>query len=477
MKLSIAERVYPHLPVLLQNAACWYEGHKEARIRFGPEFHSKLEQLLTSEKWSASEIEAYQNERLRDLVQQAYDYVPFYRTRMQARKLTPADIRTRQDLPKLPVLTREDVRQNSATLVSTAARKADLILRHTSGTTGASLYFYSTRQSIAFQWAVWWRHRMRFGLTPSMWHVNFTGKLATPPGQAKPPYWRWNPAVHEVLINMHHLNPAKIGAVVDFLNSREFDFYSGYPSVVHAMAAAALECGLALRRRPKVVSTGAENMLDFQRRDIAEFTGATITDTYGCSEGCGNASQCPSAVYHEDSEFCILELADPVRESGASRGALLCTGFANSAFPMIRYEVGDIGVRSEQVKACACGRQAPLLTGIIGRIDDYVITPEGTRIMRFDYVFKDTVNVREAQVVQDRPGQLRIRIVRRPAYGSQDEAFIAGEIARWISPRLALQFEYVNEIEREGNGKFRAVRSNLHATARNEQTECATSGA
>ena len=69
----MAEQIYPRLPVFLQNAACWYYGSKAAKVRYGPAFDSKLQELVRSDKWSASEIEAYQNEKLRALIRHAYE--------------------------------------------------------------------------------------------------------------------------------------------------------------------------------------------------------------------------------------------------------------------------------------------------------------------------------------------------------------------------------------------------------------------
>lgn len=459
---SIAESLYPRLPIFLQHVACWYYGKKEARIRFGELFHRRLAELMESENWSAAEIEAYQNERLCRLIEHAYESVPYYRDLMNSLKLNPQDIRSRNDLAKLPLLTKEDVRHNLDRFVSAQAHPRDLILRHTSGTTGKSLHFYSSKPGIAFQWAVWWRHRQRFGLEPTDWHANFTGKLVVPPKQTSPPYWRWNRPMQQVLINMHHLTPPKIADIVAFLNRHSFEFYSGYPSIIHALALTAREAGLALTSPPRVIVTGAENLLDYQRRDIREFTGGILTDQYGLSEGCGNASQCRAFVYHEDFEFGILECVEPsLREDGKTKGKIVATGFANPEFPFIRYDTGDMGVWEDPQGACPCGRQSRVVLSIEGRIDDYVITPEGRRIMRFDYVFKDARNVRESQIVQDKPGEIRVRIVRRPSYASHDEEALAQEIRRWISPQLALRFDYVDEIERESNGKFRAVKSLL----------------
>ena len=465
----LVEQIYPRLPVFLQNAACWYYGKKEARVRCGKIFEQRLRELMNSEKWSAAEIESYQNEKLRFLIRHAYDSVPYYRERWKALKLSPEDIRNRGDLAKLPVLTKEDVRQNFSRLVSERVSRHELVRRHTSGTTGKALHFYVTNEAIAFQWAIWWRHRMRFGLEPGSWHANFTGKRVVPLDQSSPPYWRWNRRMCQALLTMHHLTPAKMSSVMEFLNTNHFDFYSGYPSIIHMLALNAFEAGLTLDAPPRAVVTGAENMLDFQRRDIEKFTGAILTDQYGCSEGCGNASHCPQFVYHEDFEFGILEGAELSPNHPAK--SILCTGFGCDAFPFIRYEVGDAGVWQQDGAACSCGRHSRAMTRIEGREDDYVVTPEGARIMRFDYIFKDALNVSEVQIVQEQMGEITARVVRRSSYGAKDEAEISREVQRWISPTIRVRFEYPGEIERGANGKFRAVVSRLKSSASTQASD------
>ncbi len=457
----MTEALYARLPVFLQNAACYWYGRREAAVRLGPAFERYLQEMLESEKWSRAEIGNYQDEKVRELIQHSYENVPFYRDRMRERKLTPQDIRTVADLPKLPVLTKEDVRANLGRLRSTSTPTGRLLLRHTSGTTGKSLQLYVHPSAIAMQWAMWWRHRMRFGLRPGTWHVNFTGKLVVPSRQSAPPYWRWNLPMKQALINMQHLTPEKIAPILEFLDGEGFEFYSGYPSIIHALVGAARQAGLRLQRPPRVITTGAENILANQRADIEAYTGAILTDQWGMTEACANASQCRNMVYHEDFEFGVIERLETRRVEGVIEGKLLCTGFATPDFPLIRYEPGDIGVWNAEHRECGCGLQLPTLTGILGRMDDYVITPEGARIMRFDYVFKHSVNVRECQVVQDQIGEIRLRIVRRPAYSAVDERMLETEIRKWISRTLQVHFEYVSEIERESNGKFRAVKSFL----------------
>lgn len=454
----LVEQIYPRLPVFLQNAACWYYGQKEARVRFGRAFQRHLQELTDSEKWTASEIEAYQNDRLRSLIRYAYDNVPYYRERWKALKIVPGDIRSREDLHKLPILTKEEIRQNADRFVSQKTPRRELLSRHTSGTTGKALHFYMTEDAVAFQWAIWWRHRLRFGVSPGGWHANFTGQRVVPITQSRPPYWRWNRPMRQVLINMQSLTPAKIANILGMLNSQPLEFYCGYPSFIHMLAVNAVDAGLRLTSPPRVIFTGAENMLDFQRRDIQAFTGAILSDHYGCTEACGNASRCPEFVYHEDFEFGIMEGVE--QTPGDPAKTIVCTGFACEAFPFIRYEVGDTAVWQED-EACPCGRSSKILRHIEGRRDDYIVTPEGARIARLDYLFKDALNVREAQIVQERLGEITIHLVRRSAYSTKDEVEIRRDIASWLSPSLAVRFDYVQEIPRGQNGKFRAVLSML----------------
>lgn len=456
----LVEHIYPRLPIFLQNAACWYHGQREARVRFGRAFEQRLQQLVESDKWSASEIEAYQNEKLRSLIRHAYNNVPYYRERWKALRISPDDIRSREDLYKLPVLTKEEIREHADQFISEKTPRRDLLVRHTSGTTGKALHFYMTKNASAFQWAVWWRHRMRFGIEPGTWHASFLGQRVVPITQRKP-LWRWNRPMRQVLINMQSLAPAKIASILEFLNSHYFEFYAGYPSFIHMLARNAMDAGLRLSASPPVIFTGAENLLDFQRRDIQQFTSAVLSDHYGSSEACVNASRCPEFVYHEDFEFCIMEGIE--RVPGDPAKTIVATGFACDAFPFIRYEVGDTAVWQEDT-TCACGRHSAILQRIEGRCDDYVITPEGARIARLDYLFKDALNVKEAQVVQEQPDEIKIVVVRRDSYGTRDEFEIRRDIRTWLSPSLRVRFEYVDEVPREANGKFRAVLSRLKSS-------------
>lgn len=96
------------------------------------------------------------------------------------------------------------------------------------------------------------------------------------------------------------------------------------------------------------------------------------------------------------------------------------------------------------------------------RKEDYVFTPEGTKIMRFDYISKDGNEIKESQVLQRELGSMVIRIVKRPNYNTEMEKKIVSAVREWISPTIKIDFEYVDEIPRTKAGKFRTVISELN---------------
>jgi phenylacetate-CoA ligase len=232
------------------------------------------------------------------------------------------------------------------------------------------------------------------------------------------------------------------------------------------LSSLATDAGLALTRKPKVIFTGAENVTASLRRQIEGFTGARIADQYGFAEGCGNAATCPEGVYHEDFELGVMECVDPTpAPGGGTRGKVVCTGLVEENLPLIRYVVGDSGTWAPPDRRCGCGRHSRILLHIDGREEDYVLTPEGNRILRFDYLFKDTPDVAECQVVQYKPAEVVLRIIPTAGYQApREEAKLRELVKHWISEAMTVSFEYPADLPREANGKFRPVKSYLSSS-------------
>ena len=316
---------------------------------------------------------------------------------------------------------------------------------------------------MSFQWAIWWRFRQRFGVKFNDKSLNFIGKQVVPINQVKPPFWRVNRPLNQHLVNMQHLKPENIKFYVDHINAEKFKFFSGYPSIIYAFCSSVENLGLKVENPPQFVFTGAEKLLENQKSCIERVLNCTVTDQYGFSEGAGNASRCKEGVFHEDFEFGILEPKEPKEPKQNSltttSGEILATGFSNYAMPFIRYEVGDSATWTKE--KCTCGRNSDVILNIEGRSEDFILTPEGTKILRFDYLFKDTRDIEECQVVQYKKGEIVFKIVKRKTYSPRVERELTQGVKKWISPTMKVKFDYVKEIERTNTGKFKAVKSFL----------------
>lgn len=458
------ESLYPKLPVFLQNLVCSIYGFREKRSRFNQDFFDYFEKYQNSQFLTYEEITKEVEYNLRKMLEYCRDNVVYYRNLFERYGIDLKANDIRAELSKLPVMSKETLRQNAANLVSSSIPNSEKVELHTSGTTGKALTLFKDKAAIAKQWAIWFRHRARFDVGFGDLHVNFTGKLVVPAEQKKPPFWRFNRPFNQYLINMQQVNDDNIGAIVGFLNSISPKFYSGYPSIIAEVARLALEHDLPLQpsARPGVIFAGAENTLEYQKAAIESWTGAVVTDQYGLTEGNCNLSRCEHGHYHTDHEFGLAECVDPeLLSDNRKRGRLVGTSFTNMAMPLIRYDTGDIAIWKPEDFRCPCGRQTTVIESIEGRIDDFVELNDGRRIMRFDYLFKGTDSIKEAQICQYKLGEVVIKLVSRIGPNEEIENELTTQFKKWITDDMDIRFEYLEQIPKSNTGKFKAVQSYL----------------
>lgn len=264
--------------------------------------------------------------------------------------------------------------------------------------------------------------------------------------------------MHQTYVSVHHLTRPNMDALVRYLQKRKVKYYSGYPSALYLLATYLLDNGIRLNYPPELVVTGAETVLPHQRRVIEQAMNTQLTDQYGASESCGNISECPLHSYHVDMEFGAVEfLSDPGLPPDVRR--MICTGFHNPVMPLIRYDIGDLATVTDQ--PCDCKLQLPRVLKIDGRIESYVITPDDRQLGRLDFLFKGSHHILEAQLIQRTVDRLLVKVVKSSGYDQADERELLGQIRHYLGDVIEVDIEYVDEIPREANGKFRQIVSEV----------------
>lgn len=452
------EKIYPSLPTLMQSLACSFEGWRIRWNRYNADFVARLVQAERRAKLSYAELAAFRDAQIRNFVHHAATTVPYYRRLFRQLGAESGDFRTLADLGRLPVLRKSEVQQEPAAFLSEAVPERERVRMHTSGTTGAGLHFWTSHPALREQYAIWWRHLHRHGLRQGQWCAYFAGRSVVPVGQRKPPFWRVNVPGRQVLLSAYHLNDANAVFYMQELGRRKLPWLHGYPSFITQIATYILDSGFDLGYRPRWITTSSENLHAHQARVIEAAFGVKPVQNYGLAEMSANISQAPDGRLHVDEDFSAVEFV-AIGQDGLHK--VIGTNFSNPATPLLRYDTGDLVRIAGSGDSDAHGGR--VVDSIDGRQEDYVVLPNGVRIGRMDHIFKDLVNVREAQIRQHRPGAITVLVVKAAQFGEADEAAMVREFRARLGDDMLIDIRYVDRIEKTRTGKLRFVVSEMDA--------------
>ncbi|MBW2293620.1 MAG: phenylacetate--CoA ligase family protein [Deltaproteobacteria bacterium] len=458
---ELAERyVFDHLPVFTQNLFVSMAGQQRFRNRFSEHFHATLEKWQKTIDGPEAALKEIQRERLLKLVERAREHSPFYKDIPAPSYASDAEEAIEETLSRMPVLEKRVYRDNTDAIVTRDIPSRQLRGGTTSGTTGTALRLFYTRETEAEEYATVWRLREALGVGLYDPHFTFTGKIIVPVTQTKPPFWRNNSYSNQLLFSLYHMSPTNLELYVDRLHETDAVYVNGYPSALHLVAREMLATGTTLTRgQLMAVFTSSESLLAFQREDIEEAFGAKVWDRYGSAEFAVSMTGCSEENLHVDMEYCIVEVEEIEETDEWVRGQLLVTGLANNATPFIRYRIGDVGTRLKG--PCPCGRPGDVFLDVDGRVEDFIVTPSGRMIGRMDHIFKSMRNVEEAQILQTTPDAIDVVFVPGVGFDLAAETKLRREIRTRLGDEIAVDLHAVTAIDREPNGKFRAVKSTI----------------
>ena len=320
---------------------------------------------------SPEQIRAWQNERLANTIQRVWNNNEFYRKRMEEAGLTPDDIKSVDDLKKLPFLTKADLR-DAYPYGLMSAPLADCVRIHsTSGTTGRRVVAFYTQNDIDLWEDCCARAIVAAGGTKEdVCHVGYGFGLFT--GGAG-----LNGGSHKVGCLTLPMSSGNTDRQLQFMTDLGSTIICCTPSYAAYLAETIHERGLRDQIKLKAGIFGAEAWTEEMRRDLEEKLGIKAYDIYGLTEisGPGVSFECSEqSGMHINEDHFIAEIIDP--ETGevlpeGSKGELVFTSITKEAFPLIRYRTRDICVLSR--KACSCGRTFVKMTKPLGRSDDMLI--------------------------------------------------------------------------------------------------------
>jgi phenylacetate-CoA ligase len=337
---------------------------------------------LMETQWLATErLEEIQFEKLKRLLVHAYENVPYYTRVFEENCFKPDRFQHLDDLQKLPVLTKREVRENFDLL---QARNKDQFAprrRQTSGSTGEPLVFYADRSSHSSIWASNWRAFSAGGFSLGDSIAFLSG------GALMPRTTPLKEKIYFLCMNMlqlpaYHLSEGEMERYVTILRNE-----LPYPMYLFSYASAAHLFGRYLAKRGihdmgfTAIFTTSEVLSPFRREVIQDAFDSQVFDTYGNNESSTYAFECKSHNgLHHGMEHSYLEVLDRNNQpvNLGETGHFIATNLENYAMPIIRYDTGDLG--SITGDNCDCGRGLRKIDHILGRSRDFILTPDGRQI-------------------------------------------------------------------------------------------------
>lgn len=461
MENSFTRWIYRHSPVAVQNLFCSVYGVVKRCDRYlGGHYQRFFDLFQTSGSWSFEELRAYQNERLAEVVRHAYEHVAFYRRRFDDLHLKPADIRTVEDLAKLPYLTKSDIR-GAGTNLRADDCKGRIHIIPSGGSTGTPTLYWRSKRSHQMEYAFTWARR-RPGVEQGEPYASFTGVKIQPPNSFKPPFWRANWAANQRMYSTFHMTDATMPLYLDDLQKHPRAWFEGYATPIYLLAKYILDHQYPFSAYPRAVFTTSEELTPRYREVIETALHTRIYDQYGQGEQSSSITQYACGHLHDDMAYAITEFIPVGQQGDMTVVEIIGTTLYNEAMPLIRCQTGDTALLPSPPVTCPrnAGR---IVEAIRGRTGHVLVTRDGRRISNpaLSLVTSESPHVKAMQYVQDEIGTIRVLIVREKEYGKEDEAHILRLLRQQIGMGDAVLFEYVDELIRTANAKTLPVVSRL----------------
>lgn len=410
-----------------------------------------LKFLEKSQWWSLEELEKFQNERLKVLIKHSYENVPYYTKLFESLNLKPSDFRSKEDLKKLPILTKDEIKRNFPEfIVNKNLKKGTYYKGASSGSTGEPLNYYLSKEAYSFNIAC--------GLRAWSWMGYKLGDKYIKVSQNQRS--KKEKKIQDKLLNndylfLKNINKEGVSEAISLIKQTKPKVIRCYPDPLEFIADELIARGEFL---PLTAIATTGNVLHREARKKIEFAFQTkIYDGYSC-EGSAPFFQCETHEnYHAAMEYAISEFVDVERNlDGFIQGRHIVTNLWNFDTPFIRYDSQDLLEFTGE--KCSCGRNLLPIKKILGRDNDILITTNGKNIIAqiFTIFFSKFSNVLQFQFIQEDTLNIKCNIVVNDFFNDVDFNNIKDYVLSVFDDKsMNIRFELVNEIKIGKNGKRR----------------------
>jgi phenylacetate-CoA ligase len=394
-------------------------------------FHTLLKK---TESYNETEIQRYQQKQLSSLLVYCSKHIPFYRRQFVELNIDPYGQDAVAELKKLPILTKEIVRNNYEYFISSKERNS--LEFQTSGTSGDPFTVLTSTNQWVVEQGVVWRSWKRAG-------YRFRDKIAIirsyNPNPSQPKIkrdtlknWRY--------YSVYHMDDASLAQYFKDFKVWKPKYLRGYPGSILLLANYADKNNLKLEGLRGIL-TASERLEESVRQRIEDIFQTRVYDHYGQAEITAMYHNCEvGKLMHDDWEYGFSEFIPHKK----NEHKLIATNLHNRSMPLLRYDTGDLVCLSD-IK-CRCGRQSVALKQILGRSMNFIEDSDNVSypIVNLYTHFADKKTIKQFQICQYVAGKLEVKLKFWDSVSSE-EALLETEMISLYLKKFKCEASFSNE--------------------------------
>ena len=416
----------------------------------------EFKELETTQWLPRDELETRQWIKLKKILHYANNNCKYYKEIFKSINIVPDDINTPNDFLKFPILTKKLVKENLNGLISENYRKSSLCSSKTGGSTGVALNLYFDKQCEEIRNAAAIRSDRWAGWDFGMQKAAIWGN---------PPI---NDSIKKKLRNMlldrvifldtMNLNDESMNVFVKKYCRKNAEIIFGHSHSIYIFANFIIKNKISIPT-PKGIISSSMMLMMYERKAIEMAFNCQVTNRYGCEEVGLIACECEK---HEgmhlniDHLYIEFEKEDGTVAGPDEEGKIIITDLMNYGMPMIRYRIEDVGIPAGE--ECSCGRGLPLMKKVAGRVADFLIKTDGSKVAGVSLVERTLTaidGIEQMQIVQNSINEIKLNVVKSMKYNHDFEDRLKDEFQNIFGKNTKILFNYVSKISQEKSGKYR----------------------
>lgn len=398
------------------------------------------------------DISRYQWKLFKGMIEYSYNKIPFYKKIFRNEGLHPSDFRKLADIKRIPVLTKNIIRENYNLLQNHNLKSSTI--RNTSGSSGVPLKVAYDEKSYDYSEAIYFRSMLNSGVKPFYKGCYFWAK----PYPQKKFYHRLG------LINKNFIwTGSSTEDQIRQINKINPKYLYLFPSNLKLVLKNIHLLSSRINLK-SIICTG--EILDKRLKQRAEnYFNCPVYDHYGTQELNRVAQSCSEGVFHVDDDAIFLEVDRNNEEVGpGEKGEVILTGLYNYKMPLLRYKVGDLATRDEPGR-CKCGVNFSRIKKIEGRQDDIIrlkdkeISPRAITGKLDPFLFDDVIY--NYRLIQNKRSEFLLYYIPGKNYEEKGISELVSALKKQLGRNIDLKTRSVKYLEKNLGGKHRFIKSKV----------------